>query len=351
MPGESSFSARQKDTGIVRPDRYLFPPREQLQEPSAKDNGRSTDEISTSRRDNPVPSVIQSQLDYDTLARYEREAQLYNKMAKLGRLSVKEQKLQDAVNSIRLRRRTGEQDKKPYLSVGQPSRTYSLAHETSPSIEPFARFTTSSNNDRLRALNRPPNWAAIDAYDREADKSMESCPDAKPVRRRENSPNSAPPASEVSSSSSIEDLPPKVKNSSIQDSEVVRDDSVSNAVSEADTDLDVNDALDYLSIYEKLEDIDPSILPTIFGGARLDRPGYTTEKAISAIMRDMKKGWKVVRSMNDAPASNHVSNDHSWNNSPLQSSKVVSTKASSASKAPTATAPCSTKSPFSIKPA
>lgn len=304
MPGESPFSVRPKRV----PGRDLFPsgqpppkhtdrskdpspPGEQFHELPVKNKGTFTDNVSISRLDKAVPSVTQSKLDDDTLARYKREMPLYEKLAKLGQLSLKEQeeveKLQDAANSIMLRKRTGEQDKKPYLFGGQPSQTYSPAHKTSPSIEPLARYITSSNKDRLRALNSPPNLADIDTYDREAEQMMDSRPDSTPSRRRDNSPDSVPAVSEVGTCSTVELIPPKATKSSSQEREVMPDDSVSNVASEADSDMNVNEALEHLNIYNAPEDIDPGMLPTIFDGARLDRPGHITEKAIAVIVQEI----------------------------------------------------------------
>ena len=51
--------------------------------------------------------------------------------------------------------------------------------------------------------------------------------------------------------------------------------------------MSVDEALRHLNIEQKLESIEPTILPAIFESARSDRPGETTEKAITTIQQAM----------------------------------------------------------------
>ena len=51
--------------------------------------------------------------------------------------------------------------------------------------------------------------------------------------------------------------------------------------------MSVDEALRHLNIEQKLETIDTSILPAIYDAARQDRPGDTTEKAITTIQQAM----------------------------------------------------------------
>ena len=49
--------------------------------------------------------------------------------------------------------------------------------------------------------------------------------------------------------------------------------------------MSVEEALRHLNIDQKLEDLDQTILPALFTSARIDRPGETTENAISTIQQ------------------------------------------------------------------
>ena len=51
--------------------------------------------------------------------------------------------------------------------------------------------------------------------------------------------------------------------------------------------MSADEALRHLAIDQKLEALDPTILPALFESARQDRPGETTEKAITAIQEAM----------------------------------------------------------------
>ena len=51
--------------------------------------------------------------------------------------------------------------------------------------------------------------------------------------------------------------------------------------------MSVDEALRHLNIEQKLESIEPTILPAIFDSARADRPGETTERAITTIQQAM----------------------------------------------------------------
>ena len=54
--------------------------------------------------------------------------------------------------------------------------------------------------------------------------------------------------------------------------------------------MSVDEALRHLNVDQKLDEIDGTILPTIFDGARQDRPGETTEKAIITIQQALAGG-------------------------------------------------------------
>ena len=51
--------------------------------------------------------------------------------------------------------------------------------------------------------------------------------------------------------------------------------------------MDVNEALRYLNIDQAIGDVDQTVLPVLFESARNDRPGDTTEKAITAIQQHL----------------------------------------------------------------
>lgn len=59
--------------------------------------------------------------------------------------------------------------------------------------------------------------------------------------------------------------------------------------------MSVDEALRHLNIEQKLEELDPTIVPVLFESARQDRPGDWTEKAIAAIQQALANG----------PASDH----------------------------------------------
>ncbi len=56
------------------------------------------------------------------------------------------------------------------------------------------------------------------------------------------------------------------------------------------TSMSVDEALRHLNITEKLEDLDPTMLPAFFDGARQDRPNEQTERAIATIQEALRSG-------------------------------------------------------------
>lgn len=54
--------------------------------------------------------------------------------------------------------------------------------------------------------------------------------------------------------------------------------------------MSVDEALRHLDITQKLEDIDPTIVPAIFDSARQDRPGDMTERAIATLQEALRGG-------------------------------------------------------------
>lgn len=59
---------------------------------------------------------------------------------------------------------------------------------------------------------------------------------------------------------------------------------------EQQTTMSVDEALRHLNIEQKLEELDPTLVPVLFDAARQDRPGDWTEKAIAAIQQALANG-------------------------------------------------------------